>query len=159
MNLRTIAHLAEAFGVPTGLSDHTLGIAVPVAAVALGAKVIEKHITISRAAGGPDAAFSLEPDEFRAMVAAVRTTEAALGSVKYEAGISEKSSKTFRRSLFVVRDIKAGEVFTSDNVRSIRPGHGLAPKFLPEILGCTATQDLSKGTPLAWDQVRRKRAA
>jgi N-acetylneuraminate synthase len=150
MNLRTMPHLAEAFGVPAGLSDHTLGIAVPVAAVALGASIIEKHLTISRSVPGPDSAFSLEPHEFRAMVDAVRTAERALGSVHY--GISEKeaSSRVFRRSLFVVAPMRAGQQFTPANVRSIRPGNGLAPKHLPEVLGRRAASDIGAGTPLDW---------
>lgn len=153
MNLRTIPHLAETFGVPAGLSDHTLGIAVAVAAVALGACVIEKHFTLSRDEPGPDSAFSLEPDEFRAMVDAVRTTERALGWVRYGAGEHEKASRVFRRSLFVVEDVAQGEAFTPQNLRSIRPGDGLPPKHLPEILGRRATRPLERGTPLAWDHV------
>lgn len=151
MNLRTIPHLSQAFGVPTGLSDHTLGIAVPVAAVALGARIIEKHFTLSRDEPGPDSAFSLEPDEFAAMVEAVRTSEKALGRVRYGAGESEKATHIFRRSLFVVEDIAAGEPFSRENVRSIRPGHGLAPEHLSKILGRRATRDLPRGTPLSWD--------
>jgi pseudaminic acid synthase len=151
MNLRTIGHLSEAFGCPVGLSDHTLGIAVPVAAVAQGACVIEKHLTKSRAEPGPDSAFSLEPQEFRAMVEAVRVAEKALGRVHYGVDPSEAKSRVFRRSLFVVRDVKAGEPLSADNVRSIRPGHGLPPKFLPQILGRRAARDLPRGTPLSWD--------
>lgn len=153
MNLRSIPHLAGAFGVPAGLSDHTLGVAVPVAAVALGACLIEKHFTLSRATPGPDSAFSLEPDEFRAMVEAVRTAEKALGEVRYGVGPEEEKSRVFRRSLFAVEDVKAGEVFTSENVRSIRPGHGLAPKHLPEVLGRRAAEDIGRGTPLDWRYV------
>ena len=153
MNLRTIPHLAETFGVPVGLSDHTLGIAVPVAAVALGACVIEKHLTLSRAAGGPDAAFSLEPSEFKAMVEAVRTAEKALGRVSYEVTEKEKASRIFRRSLFVVEDMKAGDVFTDQNIRSIRPAHGLPPKYFPEVLDRCAARDLLRGTPLRWEDV------
>lgn len=148
MNLRTIPDMAERFGVPVGLSDHTTGIAVPVAAVALGACIIEKHITLSRSEGGVDAAFSLEPAEFRQMVEAVRTVEKALGRVSYEPAPGEEASRAFRRSLFVVRDMKAGEVFTRENVRSIRPGHGLEPAKLDEILGRRATRDIARGTPL-----------
>ncbi|MFO0852003.1 MAG: pseudaminic acid synthase [Gemmataceae bacterium] len=151
MNLRTIPHLGEAFGVPTGLSDHTLGTAVPVAAVALGACVIEKHMTLSRAVPGPDSAFSLEPHEFKQMAEAVRVTEQALGEVHYGVTADDLKSRVFRRSLFVVADVKAGERFTAANVRSIRPGHGLPPKFLPEVLGRTAARDLARGTPLSWD--------
>jgi N-acetylneuraminate synthase len=153
MNLRTIPHLAEVFGVPTGLSDHTLGIAVPVAAVALGACIIEKHFTLSRATPGPDSAFSLEPHEFKAMVDAVRATEQAVGCVSYEVSGNEKASRIFRRSLFVVKDMKAGEAFTEENVRSIRPGHGLPPKHWSEVLGRRAARDVSRGTPLSWDLV------
>jgi pseudaminic acid synthase len=151
MNLRTIPHLSQAFGVPTGLSDHTLGIAVPVAAVAVGACVIEKHFTLSRNDPGPDSAFSLEPAEFRAMVDAVRVTEKALGKVNYQITEKEQASKAFRRSLFVVQDVKAGEEFTAENVRSIRPGHGLPPKFIKSVIGKRASQDIARGTPLSDD--------
>ena len=154
MNLRTIAHLAEMFHVPAGLSDHTLGITVPVTAVAMGACIIEKHFTLSRAAGGPDAAFSLEPQEFKAMVEAVRTAERALGQVNYDVTKKEQASRMFRRSLFVVQDIAAGEQFTEQNVRSIRPSNGLAPKHQAEVLGRRATQDIARGTPLSWNLVR-----
>jgi len=153
MNLRTIPHMAEAFGVPVGLSDHTLGIAVPVGAVALGACIIEKHFTLSRAIPGPDSAFSLEPHEFKAMVEAVRTAEKALGRVSYEVTDRERASHVFRRSLFVVNDMKAGEAFSADNVRSIRPGQGLAPKYLDVILGKRATRAILRGTALSWDLI------
>lgn len=153
INLRTIAHLSEAFGAVAGLSDHTLGIAVPVAAVAVGASIVEKHFTLSRATPGPDSAFSLEPDEFQAMVEAIRTAEKALGRIHYGLGNKEEASRVFRRSLFVVQDMKAGDRFTRDNVRSIRPGHGLAPKYLADVLGRTATVDISRGTPLSWNLV------
>jgi pseudaminic acid synthase len=156
MNLRTIPDLARQFGVPSGLSDHTIGIAVPVAAVALGACVIEKHFTMSRAVPGPDNSFSLEPDEFKAMVEAVRFAEQSLGRVCYETSDREKASKVFRRSLFVVQDVRAGDVFTEQNVRSIRPGHGLPPKHLPEILGRCATRNIVRGSPLVWDMVASK---
>ncbi|HKV41455.1 MAG TPA: pseudaminic acid synthase [Blastocatellia bacterium] len=153
MNLRTIPDMARRFSVPVGLSDHTLGIAVPVAGVALGACIIEKHFTLSRSRPGPDSAFSLEPDEFKAMVDSVRTVEKALGCVSYKVTPSEESSTVFRRSLFVVKDIKAGEVLSTENVRSIRPGYGLAPRHLVEILGRTATRNLHAGTPLSWDVI------
>lgn len=153
MNLSTIPHLAEAFAVPAGLSDHTLGIAAPVAAVALGATIIEKHFTLERAAGGPDSGFSLEPHEFAAMVAAVREAEQALGRVSYEPTEKERESRAFRRSLFAVQDIAAGSPFTPENLRSIRPGYGLAPKHLEKILGRRATRDIPRGTPLCWDLV------
>ena len=150
MNLRTISHLSNAFGVPVGLSDHTLGFSVPVAAVTLGACIVEKHLTIRRSDGGPDAAFSLEPAEFKAMVNAVRVAEAALGRVNYDVTENEAASRNFRRSLFVVEDVKSGEVFTPKNVRSIRPGYGLPPKYLPIVIGRQAAQDLTRGTPLSW---------
>jgi pseudaminic acid synthase len=150
MNLRTIPHLAEAFGTPVGLSDHTLGISVPIAAVALGACIIEKHFTLSRSEPGPDSAFSLEPHEFKAMVEAVRTVEQALGRVSYEVTAKEKASRVFRRSLFVVQDVKAGEKFTADNLRSIRPGNGLHPRHFNDFIGHPASRAISAGTPLAW---------
>lgn len=148
INLRTIPHMAEAFGVPVGLSDHTLGIAVSVAAVALGACIVEKHFTLSRSTPGPDSAFSLEPAEFKAMVDAIRTVEKALGKVSYEVTEQESASRIFRRSLFVVKDMNAGETFTTENVRSIRPGYGLHPSYLNKILGKRAARDIKKGTPL-----------
>ena len=150
MNLHTIPHLAEAFGVPVGLSDHTLGIAVPAAAVALGACIVEKHFTLSRSIPSPDSAFSLEPQEFKAMVEAIRTAEKALGEVRYEVSEQEAKSHVFRRSLFVVKDMKAGEVFTEENVRSIRPGYGLHPHHLKDVLSRRAAQDIQRGTPLNW---------
>ena len=153
MNLRTIPHMAESFGVPVGLSDHTLGVAVPVAAVALGACIIEKHLTLRRSDGGPDAGFSLEPDEFKAMVEAVRVAEKSLGKVSYEMSEKEAASRVFRRSLFIVKDMKKGEVFTSANVRSIRPGQGLPVKELDRILGKQAAVGIQRGTPLAEDHV------
>ena len=153
MNLRTIPHLAEAFGVPVGLSDHTMSPIVPVAAVTLGACLIEKHLTLCRAVAGPDSAFSQEPDEFGAMVQAVRTVEQALGKVNYEMTDQEKTSRVFRRSLFVVHDVQQGERFTVDNVRSIRPGHGLHTRFLDQVLGRQAAVHIARGTPLAWDMV------
>jgi pseudaminic acid synthase len=146
MNLRTISHMAETFGVPVGLSDHTLGIAVPVAAVALGACIIEKHLTLRRSDGGPDAAFSLDPREFCAMVDAVRVAENSLGQISYEITKQEEASRIFRRSLFVVKDMKSGEEFTRDNVRSIRPGSGLPVKALSSILGKKARSNIARGT-------------
>jgi pseudaminic acid synthase len=153
MNLRTIPHLSAAFGVPTGISDHTLGIEIPVAATALGACIIEKHITLSRAEPGPDSAFSLEPHEFKMMVDAVRVTEKVMGSVHYGVSKKESQSRAFRRSLFVVQDVKAGEVFTAENVRSIRPADGLHTRYLDEIIGRVARQDIKSGTPLSWDLI------
>jgi N-acetylneuraminate synthase len=153
MNLRTIPHLAKAFGVPAGLSDHTLGTETAIAAVALGACIVEKHFTLTREVPGPDSAFSLEPKEFRTMVEAVRNTEKALGQVTYEVIEKEKASRVFRRSLFVVVDMRAGEKFTEENVRSIRPGHGLHTRFLRNILGRRTVRDIRRGTPLSWDLV------
>jgi pseudaminic acid synthase len=153
MNLRIIPHLAEAFDVPVGLSDHTLGIAVPVAAVALGACIVEKHFTLSRDIPGPDSSFSLEPHEFKAMVEAIRVTEEALGQVRYQITEREAASRVFRRSLFVVREVKAGELFTTENVRSIRPGHGLHTRYLDNVLGRRAAHDIQRGTPLSWDLI------
>jgi pseudaminic acid synthase len=154
MNLRTIPHLAAAFSLPAGFSDHTLGVAVPVAAVALGACIIEKHLTLSRSTPGPDSAFSLEPHEFQDMVRAIRVAEQALGGVSYRVTAKEAASRVFRRSLFVVREMQAGEEFTPENVRSIRPGHGLHPRHLDSILGRRVAGPLAPGTPLSWDLVR-----
>jgi pseudaminic acid synthase len=148
MNLRTIPDLAARFRVPAGLSDHTLGTTVPTAAVALGACIVEKHLTLSRERPGPDSQFSLEPAEFRAMADAIRSTEKALGAVSYGASEAEKSSMVFRRSLFVVRDVRLGEAFTSENVRSIRPGYGLAPRYYDDVIGQHAACDIARGTPL-----------
>jgi len=154
MHLRRIPHLAETFDVVTGLSDHTLGTEVPVAGVSLGARIVEKHLTLSREEKGPDSDFSLEPEEFAEMVQSVRKTEKALGEVRYETTEKESESETFRRSLFVVEDVAEGEIFTKENVRSIRPGHGLQPKYLGDVLGKTATRDIERGTPLEWALVR-----
>jgi len=151
MHLRTLSDLAARFSVPVGLSDHTMGHTVPVAAVALGACIVEKHFTLSRATPGPDSAFSLEPEEFAAMVTAIRTTEKALGRVNYQVSANEAKSRQFRRSLFVVKDIQKGEPFTEQNVRAIRPGQGLHTRHLDEVLGQRAVRDLKRGTPLSRD--------
>lgn len=153
MNLRTIPELARRFELPVGLSDHSMDIAAPVAAVALGACIIEKHLTLSRALKGPDSDFSLEPQEFKAMVAAVHVAEKALGEVHFGANGHEANSRTFRRSLFVVQNMKQGEAFTPANLRSIRPGHGLHTRYLPEVLGKPAACDIEPGTPLRWELV------
>lgn len=150
-NLRTIPHMAQAFGCRAGLSDHTMGSAVAVAAAALGASVIEKHFTLSRADGGPDGSFSMEPAEFQQMVRDVRTVEKALGTVSYALTEKQKESVVFRRSLFVVEDMHKGDVLTEKNVRSIRPGYGLPPRCLPLVLGRRATRDITRGTPLSWE--------
>lgn len=156
MNLRTIPELSGRFEVPVGLSDHTMGTAVPVAAVALGASIVEKHITLSRSNPGPDSAFSLEPDEFKATVNAIRLAEKALGGVHFGCSPHEESSRVFRRSLFVVEDLKRGELFTDRNIRSIRPGHGLHTRYLPEIMGRRAACDIERGTPLKWELVEKQ---
>ncbi len=153
MNLRTIPHLAQAFDVPVGLSDHSTGIAVPVAATALGVVMIEKHLTLSCADGGPESGFALEPAEFKAMVEAVRVGERALGMVHYGLTERDEGSRVFRRSLFVVYDVREGEPFTNKNVRSIRPAHGLPPVDLERVLGRTALCNLEIGTPLSWDVI------
>lgn len=153
MNLRTIPEMERRFRVPVGLSDHTMGSAVPVAAVAMGACIVEKHITLSRSLKGPDSAFSLEPNEFQTMVEAVRTTEKALGEVYFGASAREQSTRVLRRSLFVVEAVRRGEPFSLGNVRSIRPGHGLHTRHLPQILGQRAARDIEPGTPLSWDLI------
>ena len=153
MRLGTIATLADAFGVPIGLSDHTRGSAVSVAAIARGAVIIEKHLTLARADGGPDAEFSLEPDEFTQLVADCRMAHAALGGPKHDRRGVGGANAQFRRSLYVVADVKAGERLTGANLRSIRPGLGLAPKHLPEVLGRLAARDLKRGEPLDWSML------
>ncbi|WP_144186536.1 pseudaminic acid synthase [Elioraea rosea] len=152
-NLLTLTSLSAAFGVPVGLSDHTMGVAVPVAAVTLGAVAIEKHLTLARADGGPDAGFSLEPGEFALMAQAVREAAAAVGRVSYELKPSETPSRPFRRSLYAVADIASGERLTAENVRSIRPGNGLAPRHLPHVLGRRARLPIARGTPIAWSLI------
>jgi len=154
MNLKTIPDMIERFGVPVGISDHTLGTTIPVAAVSLGASVVEKHITLSRKIPGPDCNFSLEPHEFKSMVDAIREIEKALGSINYEVTEHEKASKVFRRSLFAVEDIMKGELFTDKNIRSIRPGNGIPPKYYFEILGKNAKKEILRGTPLTWDLIQ-----
>lgn len=153
MNLNTIAYLAETYGVPVGLSDHTLGSAVAVASVALGGCIIEKHLTLSRQDPGPDCAFSTEPHEFKAMVDDIRTVEQALGGVTFEVTEKQKENRVFRRSLFVVKDIKKGELFSTENVRSIRPGHGMHTRYLDQVCGMKAVKNVKKGTPLSHDLV------
>ena len=153
MNLRTIPHLAQAFEVPVGLSDHSPGFVVPVAAVSLGACMVEKHFTLSRSIPSPDSSFSMEPDEFKAMVEAIRTAEQALGKVKYGTGKHEEKSRIFKRSLFVVEDIEKGELFNEKNVRSIRPSNGLKPKYLKDILGRRSSMKIEKGAPFQWHYI------
>ncbi len=150
-NLATIPHLAEAFGCPVGLSDHTLGIAVPLAAVGLGAVLIEKHVTLSRADGGVDAAFSLEPPELRELVEGSKQAWQAVGDVQYGPLPAERASLKFRRSLFITEDLQAGDALTQENLRAIRPGYGLPPRYLEDLLGRRVARDVARGTPAAWD--------
>ena len=149
-NLKTMGNLKETFGVEVGLSDHTLGITVPVVSVALGAKVIEKHFILDKAIGGPDSSFSLEPKEFKQMVEAVRDAEKSIGTVDYSVEKKQKS-RLIGRSLFVVEDIKEGEELTENNIRSIRPGYGISPKYYKKVVGKVAKQDIKRGTPLDWN--------
>lgn len=153
MNLRTIPDISNHFHLPVGLSDHTLSPSVPIAAISLGACIIEKHLTISRKAGGPDAEFSLEPHEMKQLVHNIREAEAALGHISYEASAKEKTGIIFKQSIFVVRDIKKGEPLNKENVRIIRPGYGLEPRHFTKVLEKKAKRDLKRGTPLTWDDV------
>ena len=152
-NLLTIPDIANKFDVNSGLSDHTLGIEAPVVAVALGAKVIEKHFILDKEIGGPDAHFSLDEKEFTEMVKAVRTAEQMMGKVDYEMTEKKKKSREFSRSLFVAEDMKNGDVITLNNIKSVRPGYGLHPKYLKEILNKTVNEDLKKGTPFSLDYI------
>ncbi|GAB3491554.1 pseudaminic acid synthase [Spirosoma knui] len=152
-NLLTIPHMRQLFDVPVGLSDHTMGIGASVAAVALGAVVIEKHFTLRRADGGVDSAFSLEPEELKSLVIETERARLAMGQVSYTLTPKEEKSLQFKRSLYVVKDVKAGELLTADNVRSIRPANGLHTRYYDDILGQTATQDIPAGTALRWDLV------
>ena len=152
-NLKTIPHMREMFDCFTGLSDHTKGIGAAVASVALGARVVEKHFTLSRADGGVDSAFSIEPDELKSLVVESERAWQALGDIKYNILEDEKSSLRFKRSVYVVEDIKEGDSFTSKNVRIIRPGDGMEPKYFERILGKTARTGLKRGTPLTWEAI------
>ena len=152
-NIRTIPHMKELFGCRVGLSDHTLGVGAAVASIALGATVIEKHFTLSRADGGVDSAFSMEPDEFAQLVRECRTAYEALGEIRYAPQEQEKESLSFRRSLYVVKDVKKGERFTEENVRSIRPGLGLSPKYYDMVLGKVASREIARGTAMRWDLI------
>ena len=148
MNLATIADMKDRFGLITGLSDHSIGSTAAVTAVALGAKIIEKHICISREIENPDSSFSLEKEEFAAMVRDIRDTERAIGRVTYNVSEQEAENKIFRRSIFVVKDINAGEQFTENNIRVIRPAYGMHPRYYCDVLGKTAVENLKMGTPL-----------
>lgn len=153
VNLLTLPDMKKSFNKIVGISDHTLGISVPIASVALGAKVIEKHFIIDRKLGGPDADFSLEPEEFRNMVFSIREVEKALGKVTYDLSEKVEKNRVFSRSLFAVKDINKGEVFNVENVHSIRPGYGLPPKYLSQIIGKISKYFIKRGTPLNWDMV------
>lgn len=155
INLKTISDLKENFKTVVGLSDHTLGSDVAVASVAMGAKIIEKHFILDRTMEGPDSDFSMEPDEFKQMVDSIRNVEKALGKVSYELSDKMKANREFSRSLFAVKDIKKGELITKDNVKSIRPGFGLHPKYLSEIIGCKAAEDIDRGTPFKLEFVNK----
>jgi N-acetylneuraminate synthase len=153
MNLKTIPHMKELFSCPVGLSDHSLGIGASICVVALGADVIEKHFTLSRKIETPDSFFSIEPQELKELVENIRIAEKALGKVHYGLTEEEQKSKNFRRSLFVVEDIKKGEVFSGRNIRSIRPAAGLEPKYIDAVLGRKAKVNIKGGTPLSWDLI------
>ena len=153
MNLRTMQNMAETFHVPVGLSDHSMGSVGAVTAVALGAKIIEKHFCLDRSIESPDSSFSMNPEEFKQMAADIRQAEKALGHVRYGVAKQEEPNLSFRRSIFCVSNIKKGERITKENIRIIRPGYGLAPRFYSEILGQTALQDIQKGTPLSWEMI------
>lgn len=153
MNLRTIPDMRERFGLPVGLSDHSMGSLAATTAVALGAQVIEKHFCISRKIKNPDASFSMEPDEFKAMVDDIRNVEKALGDASYGPTEQEKGSLVFRRSIFTVKPIRKGETFTEDNIRVIRPGYGMKPKYYKNIIGKKASKDLGYGLPLTEDSI------
>jgi pseudaminic acid synthase len=152
-NLLTIPNMKETFSVKVGLSDHTIGATAAITAVALGASVIEKHFILDRALGGPDSSFSMEPSEFKEMADSIREVEKALGKVSYELTHKASKGKIFARSLFVVEDAKAGEIITEKNVRAIRPGHGLPPKYYKQVIGKRFYKDAKRGTPLEWDMV------
>jgi pseudaminic acid synthase len=151
LNLNTLPDIKERFKTIAGISDHTMGIAVPIASVALGAKIVEKHLILDRSLGGPDASFSIEPKEFLNMTRAIRDIEKALGTVTYELSEGVRKSREHSRSLFVIVDMECGDMITAENVKSIRPGFGLHPKYLREVIGKRVTRKVSKGTPLAWD--------
>ncbi len=153
VNLRTIPNLAETFHCLAGLSDHTMGTAVATGAVALGAKMVEKHMTLRRSDGGPDAAFSMEPQEFKEMVDNIRILEKALGKVSYDLSDKQAREREHSRSLFVAQDMKAGDVFTPENLRSVRPADGLHTKYYEQLLGRRITRDAKMGTPMAWSLV------
>lgn len=153
INLLTIPNIKDTFGVKVGLSDHTMGSTVTLGAVALGAKFIEKHVILDRTIGGPDASFSMEIPEFKAMVNEIRNLEKALGKVNYDLTEKTLNNKVFSRSLFFTEDVKKGEIITQENMRSIRPGYGLHPRYYNEILGKKVTKDIERGTPVDWSHI------
>jgi pseudaminic acid synthase len=153
-NLITIKDMMTSFNVVGGLSDHTLGIEVPIASVLLGAKVIEKHFTLSRESGSPDDAFSLTPDEFKQMVDSIRIVEKTVGNITYGGVKGEEAMKKFRRSLFFVKDMKSGELIDETCIRSIRPGNGLHTKFYDDVIGKNINKDIERGTPLAFNLIK-----
>ena len=152
-NFSTIPHMRELFNCEIGLSDHTLGLGVAVASVALGASVIEKHLTLSRSDGGVDSNFSMEPDEMKSLVAETERAWQGFGNISYGPTKSEKKSFIFRRSIYVVQDLKAGDVLSLENIRCIRPGLGMPPKYFDTLLGSRVNKDVKKGTPMNWDLV------
>lgn len=152
-NLRTIPDMINRFGLVTGLSDHTLDNTTAIASIALGASIIEKHFTLNRNGGGPDDSFSLEPADLEALCKGARTAWDAMGAVDYGRKSSEQSNVKFRRSLYFVKDLKAGDVITADAVRSVRPGYGLTPKYLDDVVGRVLKQDVSKATAVSWEYV------
>lgn len=154
MNLKTIPNMKEIFEVPVGLSDHSFGSIAAVTAVVIGADIVEKHLCISREIENPDSSFSMEPDEFKQMVQDIRAAEKAIGRVSYKISEKEKESHVFRRSIFVAKDIKKGEIFSEDNIRVIRPGNGLAPKYYEDIIGKKASKEIEIGEPLDWSMVK-----
>ncbi|MCX6144956.1 MAG: N-acetylneuraminate synthase family protein [Ignavibacteriales bacterium] len=151
MNLNTIPDIKERFDTIAGISDHTMGISIPIASVALGAKIIEKHFILDKSLGGPDASFSVEPKEFLDMTKAIRDTEKALGTVTYELSEKGRKSREHSRSLFVIMDMEKGAAITGENVKSIRPGFGLHPKYLKVVIGKKVNRKIPKGTPLTWE--------
>ena len=154
-NLLTIPDMKKRYGVRVGLSDHSMGSVVASTAVALGAEMVEKHFILDRRLGGPDAGFSMEPDEFKEMIDRIREVEQSLGQVRYELTERGRKNRFFARSLFFIKDLKAGDVITHDNMKSIRPGNGLHPKYENEIIGRVVTQDIQRGTPVSWNLIKK----
>lgn len=154
MNLKTIKNMSDAFNVPVGFSDHSMGSIGAVTAVALGACVIEKHVCMSREDKNPDSSFSMEPNELRQLVEDIRAAERAIGIVNYDVSEKERENRTFRKSIFVTKDVQVGDILTSDNIKVIRPGYGMKPKHYNELLGKVVSRDIKRGTPLTWNMIR-----